>query len=364
LPGAPGVLAQPAPVAASASAAASASSGGPTALPATRLTVRNDSVWTLAGTLLPGRAVSRAQVMVALLRANPEAFVGGNLHRLRENALLTIPSLAAMQAEPANAAAALIDAHLVALTGNRPVGPLPTLGAVPAAPTAPAVPPAPAPAQTPAPAPVAPPPVAPVASAPAVTPPALPASAVVAPTAPSAESASTPTPAPEPAAASAADAASLPRPAVSGDPGPARWFPYAMLVVLVGAAAVLWLRRRPSKRPADALPSTFIDEQGVTRRRRPKVLDVSQAAADMARTVETLQPAAALVSSDASAAPVASAAAVSADLRQQAALKLDLARACMEVGRNHAARALLLAVGVEGALDQQADAGELLARLG
>lgn len=366
LPGLPEALAQPAsPVAAATAAAAQAS--GPAGGLLSRMTVRNDTIWTLAGTLAPSREVSRAQVMVALLRANPEAFVGGNLHRLREHVPLRIPPLMAMQAEPAGPAAALIDAHLVALTGARPVGPLPALGAVPA----PATTPTPTPAPTPAPAAVAPRP----APAPTPTPtptPVVPAPApVVVPTpAPIPASAAAPVvvppavvtpPAAQPAAASAATPAS----AATFEPGPTRWFPYAMLVVLVGAAVVLWLRRRPARRSTDDLPSTFVDEQGVQRRRRPRVLDVSQAAAEMARAVETLQPAAALVSSDAVApATVAPTAGAAADPRQQAALKLDLARACMEVGRGEAARALLLAVGTEGSPDQQADAVELLARLG
>lgn len=146
--------------------------------------------------------------------------------------------------------------------------------------------------------------------------------------------------------------------AAAQQPLPTRWLPYAMLVVLVGTAVVLWIRRRPVKKE-DALPSSFVDEQGVQRRRRPKVLDVSQAAADMARVVETLQPAVRLVSGGA-AAPVSG---DPADPRAQAALKLDLARACMEVGRKESARALLLAVSQEGSLDQQADAAELMARL-
>jgi FimV-like protein len=328
-----------------------------------RLTIPRDTLWNIAATLVPGREPSRPQVMVAILRANPDAFLHGNMHRLRQGVSLLIPPLQAMQAEPAAKAAALVDAHLASAGTLLPVSPLEPLPgaavvvakpAVPAAPIVPAVPvqpiqpvqpierPASAAASVPADMPAIAPAIAPAASAVPRTPPApLPASA------------------PQPTQASSPTTASAPLPMAAADePLQTRWLPYAMLVMLVGTAVVLWVRRRPVKKE-DALPSSFVDEQGVQRRRRPKVLDVSQAAADMARVVETLQPAVRLVSGGAAAsAPVNQ-----ADPRQQAALKLDLARACMEVGRKESARALLLAVSQEGSLDQQADAAELMARL-
>ena len=331
---------------------------------AQRLTVQRDTLWNIAATLVPGREPSRPQVMVAILRANPDAFVLGNMHRLRRGVSLVIPSLEAMQAEPVFKAAALVDAHLAAAAELQPVAALEPLPGV-AAPRLP--------------------PVAPVAPVVPVPPVAVPAASAAASRA-GVVAASAPVPAPASAPASM-PAAELPVPApasapiVSAAPSAAagaasavvdrstpaaaatqsletRWLPYTMLLLLVGAAVALWMRRRPVKK--EAQPSSFVDEQGVQRRRRPKVLDVSQAAADMVRTVETLQPTAQLVSGGA-ATPVATS---TTDLRQQAALKLDLARACMEVGRKDSARALLLAVSLEGSVDQQADAAELMARLG
>lgn len=377
LPWLPVAHAQAPEVAGAASATASASGQ--------RLTIPRDTLWNIAATLVPGREPSRPQVMVAILRANPDAFLHGNMHRLRQGVPLRIPPIEAMRAEPAAKAAALVDAHLAAAGSLLPVPalePLPGAAAVPAqpvvpaAPIVPAVPAAPIAKAASAPAPAAsvvavvpaasaPRPVPPVAVAEPASPVAsVPAAAVPAPLpastpAPAPASASASEPAPEPIRATPPVGASAPLPVAAAEqPLPTRWLPYAMLVVLVGTAVVLWMRRRPVKKE-DALPSSFVDEQGVQRRRRPKVLDVSQAAADMARVVETLQPAVQLVSGGAAA----SAPGNPADPRSQAALKLDLARACMEVGRKDSARALLLAVSQEGSLDQQADAAELMARL-
>jgi len=377
LPWLPVAHAQAPEVAAAASVSASA--------PGPRLTIPRDTLWNIAATLVPGREPSRPQVMVAILRANPDAFLHGNMHRLRQGVSLLIPPLEAMRAEPAAKAAALVDAHLAAASALLPgavpaLEPLPGAAAVQARPAVPAPPVPPiVPPISPSPAPAVPVAkaasvAAPAASVPIVPPvppaaSAVPPVAVVAPApAPASAAASIPTAtvpvplpasAPEPIRADPPAAASAPLPTVAAQqPLPTRWLPYAMLVVLVGTAVVLWIRRRPVKKE-DALPSSFVDEQGVQRRRRPKVLDVSQAAADMARVVETLQPAVRLVSGGA-AAPVSG---DPADPRAQAALKLDLARACMEVGRKESARALLLAVSQEGSLDQQADAAELMARL-
>lgn len=347
---------------------------------AQRLTVQRDTLWNIAATLVPGREPSRPQVMVAILRANPDAFVLGNMHRLRRGVSLVIPSLEAMQAEPVFKSAALVDAHLAAAGELRPVAalePLPGVAAPRLPPVAPVVPVVPVAPVTPV------PPVVRAASAVVAAPVAVPAASAAASRA-GVVAAPVPAPASAPASMPAAEVpvpAPASAPVVSAAPSAAagsasavvdrttpaeaapqsietRWLPYTMLVLLVGAAVALWMRRRPAKK--EAQPSSFVDEQGVQRRRRPKVLDVSQAAADMVRTVETLQPTAQLVSGGA-AAP---ASAGTTDLRQQAALKLDLARACMEVGRKDSARALLLAVSLEGSVDQQADAAELMARLG
>lgn len=169
-----------------------------------------------------------------------------------------------------------------------------------------------------------------------------------------------------PASAPGSVGVSPPAPVLATDAF-ARWLPYGMAVALIGLAGGLWWgMRRPRRRGDEALPSTFVDEQGVTRRRRPKVLDISNAAADLARTVETLEPAAQLVRGADGEIVSASVAGAATDgetrLRDQAALKLDIARALIEVGRREAAKPWLAAVAREGTLEQQADAVELAAR--
>lgn len=51
-----------------------------------------DTLSQIAQRLAPDDAVSLNQMMVALLRANPEAFIGGNLNLLREGAVLRVPA--------------------------------------------------------------------------------------------------------------------------------------------------------------------------------------------------------------------------------------------------------------------------------
>lgn len=68
--------------------------------PADSVTVeRNDKLWNIAESMKPDESVSIYQVMMALLQSNPEAFIEGNVHRLKVGKVLRIddPSvLAAM----------------------------------------------------------------------------------------------------------------------------------------------------------------------------------------------------------------------------------------------------------------------------
>lgn len=167
-------------------------------------------------------------------------------------------------------------------------------------------------------------------------------------------------------AASAPTAATAPvsesAPAPDGS-GWVRWLPYLLLIALGGGAWLLWQRRRQDRaqqRFTDSVVSSFYDENGVRRPSRPKLIDVSQAGVETARTVETLRPAAELVrSGDSSlAAPD-----LEAGHHREAALKLEMARTSLEVGRSEAARQMLQAVQREGNAAQQLEAGELLGRL-
>jgi FimV-like protein len=133
-----------------------------------------------------------------------------------------------------------------------------------------------------------------------------------------------------------------------------------MAVLLVGAAAYLWRHRRARAKFEDSVVSSFFDENGVRRPSRPKVIDVSQAGVEMARTVETLQSAAEMVRGRDVVSPQLPA---DGDPYRETAIKLEMARASLEVGRTEAARAMLQAVQREGNSDQQLAASDLLAGL-
>ncbi|MBI5614853.1 MAG: hypothetical protein HY943_01050 [Gammaproteobacteria bacterium] len=52
----------------------------------------NDTLWSLATQHRPDSSVTVHQMMIALLRANPEAFVNGNINLLKRGAVLRVPS--------------------------------------------------------------------------------------------------------------------------------------------------------------------------------------------------------------------------------------------------------------------------------
>ncbi|HRP36147.1 MAG TPA: FimV/HubP family polar landmark protein, partial [Gammaproteobacteria bacterium] len=58
---------------------------------------RNDTLWAIAQRVRPDTGLSTNQVMVALFRANPNAF-DGNINRLRAGAILRVPSRSEMAA--------------------------------------------------------------------------------------------------------------------------------------------------------------------------------------------------------------------------------------------------------------------------
>ncbi|MDY6993380.1 MAG: FimV/HubP family polar landmark protein, partial [Pseudomonadota bacterium] len=58
-----------------------------------------EMLWNIAAQVYADPSVSRHQVMLALLKANPQAFrVPCNMNSLKVNALLTLPELATLQA--------------------------------------------------------------------------------------------------------------------------------------------------------------------------------------------------------------------------------------------------------------------------
>jgi pilus assembly protein FimV len=52
----------------------------------------SETLWVIAGKVQPDKTISRNQTMVALLKANPDAFQYGNINLLNKGAVLTVPS--------------------------------------------------------------------------------------------------------------------------------------------------------------------------------------------------------------------------------------------------------------------------------
>ena len=339
-----------------------------------RTTVAQDNLWDIAGKVARQAGVGRQQVMVAVLRRNPDAFVKGNIHRLRQGVPLVLPSLGELKAEDRAASVALVGAHLAALKSGATLPALPAAGAPVAAVVTPppvaASAPAPVPASAPASMPAAP--AAPVVQAPAPEPmPAsAPASAAAGVPAEAPASSATLTPA-SPATRPAADVA---RPAArEGDEAAApasalRWLPWLLGAGVLAGGVILW-RRRPGLQEA-ALPSASPVE--TLRASAPRNFDVSTAAADMARTVEAaplvtelVRPVAAEGEETSSSAPVPAAPlAGSIDPELRGALRVEMARTCLEIGREAAARELLEVVLREDSGRHQAAAADMLARMG
>ncbi|MEG0185669.1 MAG: FimV/HubP family polar landmark protein, partial [Stenotrophomonas sp.] len=87
---------------------------------------RGQTLSQIAGTLARGNQISRDRAMIALLRANPEAFIRGNVNLLKQGAVLRMPGDTALAAVDANEAAALVREHTSqwrqARTVPQPVG--------------------------------------------------------------------------------------------------------------------------------------------------------------------------------------------------------------------------------------------------
>lgn len=304
----------------------------------------HDNLWTLGQAHAAGSRYSRQQWMLAVLRRNPDAFLLGNIHRLRSQVALRLPTEDEVAAESLAAAEALLTRHAEALDSTQMLPPPPALARTPIV--------APPAAAAPAPAPEASPPPA-VAAAPAAVPPSAPA-----------------TPAREPVAtasgASVATAPATARSEVTGAGSAAtgsltRWVPHSMAVILaLTALGLVWRARRGGTPLGQTVSTLFQDTIQLIQRAKPKVVTVSTAGADMARSVERLGGTDQLVASgrvthadiDVTAAP------------REPALKLALARAQLEIGRTDAAIAMLRAVLREGAAAERSAAEQMLARLG
>lgn len=113
---APAPTARPAPP----SAAASSAPAAPPAR-ADRVTVRaGDTLWEIAAANRPRPTITVDQMMIAIQRENPQAFIGGNINRLRQGATLAIPDEAKVAAVSPAAARAEVEAQRAAALAPRP----------------------------------------------------------------------------------------------------------------------------------------------------------------------------------------------------------------------------------------------------
>ena len=191
------------------------------------------------------------------------------------------------------------------------------------------------------------PPPAPVASAPEV-----PASAPdAAPTAPVTPAASA-TIQPAPAASG---------PIVTDVPSWRRWLPHGLAAGLgLLVLGLVWRARSRGTNLGEAASTFFQDTIQLIGKSKPKVITVSQAGAEVARSVERLSSTARLVRA---AEDSPQAAPVTAD-EHEATIKLEVARVQIEIGRKDAAIAMLRSVVREGSASQRQTAEQLLGQLG
>ncbi|MEY4754194.1 MAG: hypothetical protein RJA44_1869 [Pseudomonadota bacterium] len=380
-----------------------------------RPTVEKDSLWTIVAPTVAAGRVTPSQAMVALLRQNPQAFVRGNLHLLRRGVALTMPSLAQIRAENRARSAELVEAHLQLLKERRSeAAPAPyELGVqpAPAAASAAAVAPRPAasvpaarPAASAAASAVAPrpaaskpeprtqaasavvaPPVKPAASKPEVQP-AKPAASATPPAAsapaqvvtqpprvrtepasqaevPASKSAQKPTPASAPVSAEARPPVAVaPPPAEPASAAPAtevetttsaQVLGYGLGLLLLGGAAggAWWWRAR---RPAQSTGKTERRERELPDLPSMRQPEAPTEAVETVRSLDAMQSALELVR------PVDQPDRPAPDLAADTALKLELARAYIELRRHDEAYVLLQFVTRHGTEAQQQDAAELL----
>lgn len=84
-------------------------------------TVKSDNLWTIARRILPTAGnVTQNQLMAAILHRNPNAFEQGNMFYLRQGVVLIVPGLQEIRAEDAAKADALFDHHHKAWSEGHP----------------------------------------------------------------------------------------------------------------------------------------------------------------------------------------------------------------------------------------------------
>ena len=83
-----------------------------------QLTTIGDTLWDIALANRPDRSISIQQMMMAIQQANPEAFINGNINRLKAGYALEIPSIESAMSISGRAAEVEVDAHNRALAGD------------------------------------------------------------------------------------------------------------------------------------------------------------------------------------------------------------------------------------------------------
>ncbi len=89
------------------------------------------TLWSIANAVRPDAAISVNQMMVALLRSNPEAFVGDNVNRLRQGSVLRVPGQDEITRLSAGQAAELVNQQAAAWRSPRAPVPQPAESVAP-----------------------------------------------------------------------------------------------------------------------------------------------------------------------------------------------------------------------------------------
>ena len=123
------------PAAPSRPAAPRAAPAAPVAAADGSVTVqRGQTLSQIAGSLARGQGINRDQAMIALLRANPEAFIRGNVNLLKQGAVLRTPGADALAQIDAPQAAAIVREHTAQWRQSRAAIPQPADSGVATAP--------------------------------------------------------------------------------------------------------------------------------------------------------------------------------------------------------------------------------------
>ncbi|MEP3824234.1 MAG: FimV/HubP family polar landmark protein [Marinobacter sp.] len=81
----------------------------------------SDTLWTIAQRMRPNNSVSMQQMMLAIQDKNPDAFIGGNINRLKRGQVLRAPSLAEIERRSQAEASRVVARQNEELKSPRPV---------------------------------------------------------------------------------------------------------------------------------------------------------------------------------------------------------------------------------------------------